>query len=123
MSMMPAKARDTSWKRWLNIVLRTIHAASVLLLAAALLGGTDATLPALLTLLSGAAMLLTDILNKPSFIFEFAGIGMVVKLVLVALMKLFPSWSLHCFWLIFVFSMLLSHAPGSVRHWQPFERK
>ena len=108
--------RDFPGRRWLNLSLRTIHLAGIVLLGAALLGTGGITTGAWLTLLSGVGMFAGDAWANPAHAREVAGFGVLVKLALVAVMAVYPSVALPVFWSILVLSTLLSHAPGSLRH-------
>lgn len=108
--------RDFPGRRWLNLGLRTAHLAGVVLLGAALLGGSDPAAGAWLTLASGLAMFAGDAWANPGHLGEIAGTGVLLKLFLVALMALVPALALPLFWTILVLSGVLSHAPGAVRH-------
>ncbi len=108
--------RDFPGRRWLNLSLRTIHLAGIVLLGAALLGAGGITTGAWLTLLSGIGMFAGDAWANPAHLREVAGFGVLVKLALVAVMAVFPPIALPVFWAILLFSTLLSHAPGRLRH-------
>ena len=112
--------RDFAGKRWLNLGLRTVHIAGIVLLGAALLNGTDASLGAIITFASGLGMFASDTWANPLQLREVAGFGVLVKLGLVAWMALQPTLAVNIFWLILVISTLLSHAPGALRHRQLF---
>lgn len=114
--------RDFPGKRWLNLALRTVHLAGLVLLGAALLGTGDLRTGVLLTVVSGLAMFAIDLWANPSHLGETAGAGILVKLALVGLMAMLPEHAASLFWLILVLSTLLSHAPGPFRHrrlWPP----
>lgn len=108
--------RDFPGRRWLNLSLRTAHIAGIVLLGAALLGAGELPLGAWLTFISGLGMFAGDAWANPAHVREVAGLGVLVKLALVAVMALYPPASLPLFWTILVVSTLLSHAPGNLRH-------
>lgn len=108
--------RDFPGKRWLNLSLRTLHIAGVVLLGGALLSGADTTAGAWLTLVSGLAMFASDTWANPAQLREVAGFGILAKLALVAAMAVQPELALNLFWVILTLSTLLSHAPGQLRH-------
>ena len=112
--------RDFPGRRALNLTLRTVHLAGVVLLGAALLGGTSPQAGIWLTLASGAGMFAGDLWANPAHVREAAGAGVVLKLLLVAAMAAWPASALTLFWAILVLSALLSHAPGSLRHHRLF---
>ena len=120
MARQRSNVRDFPGKRWLNLGLRTVHIAGIVLLGAALLGGTDTSHGALITFISGLGMFASDTWANPLQLREVAGFGVLVKLGLVAWMALQPAVAIPVFWLILVISTLLSHAPGALRHRQLF---
>jgi hypothetical protein len=108
--------RELPGRRWLNLSLRTVHLAGIVLLGAALLGAGEAGTAAWLTLISGLAMFAGDAWANPAHLREVAGFGVLAKLALVSLMVAHPASALPVFWAILVLSTLLSHAPGALRH-------
>ena len=110
------EVRDSTGRRWLNLSLRTVHLAGIVLLGAALLGTGEAGTAAWLTLISGLAMFAGDAWANPAHLREVAGFGVLAKLGLVALMVAHPASALPVFWAVLVLSTLLSHAPGALRH-------
>jgi hypothetical protein len=112
--------RDFPGRRALNLILRTAHLAGVVLLGAALLGGTSPQAGIWLTLASGAGMFAGDFWVNPGHVREAAGAGVLLKLLLVAAMAVWPASALPLFWAILILSALLSHAPGRLRHHRLF---
>lgn len=112
--------RDFPGRRWLNLGLRTVHLAGIVLLGAALLGAGELAFGAWLTLLSGLGMFAGDAWANPGHVREIAGCGVLLKLALIALMVAAPATALPVFWAILVLSTLLSHAPGALRHQRLF---
>ena len=108
--------RDFPGRRAVNLTLRTAHLAGVVLLGAALLGGTAPQTGIWLTLVSGAGMFVGDLWANPAHLREAAGVGVGVKLALVLAMAIAPAIALPAFWALLVLSALLSHAPGGLRH-------
>ena len=107
---------DFPGKRWLNLALRTVHLAGLVLLGAGLLAGGDIGPAATIVLVSGLGMFAVDTWANPGHLREVAGFGVVVKLLLVGLMAWQAAWALAIFWLVLIISTLLSHAPGAFRH-------
>lgn len=112
--------RDFPGKRWLNLALRTLHLAGLVLLGAGLLGSGKIGLGAAIIFVSGFGMFAIDTWANPGHLREVAGFGVVVKLLLVGLMAWQTAWALPIFWLVLVISTWLSHAPGAFRHRQLF---
>jgi hypothetical protein len=110
------QVRNFPGRRAFNLTLRTAHLAGMVLLGAALLGGSSPQAGVWLTLASGAGMFAGDLWANPAHVREAAGCGVLLKLLMVAIMAIRPEWALTLFWSILAFSALLSHAPGTLRH-------
>lgn len=107
--------------RWLNVGLRGLHLAAVILLAATLLGAPPpAGLPGgfapLAVLATGVVIFGLDLWVYPGHLFEASGASVVIKLALVAWMAIDAAARLPLFWVVVFWSTLFSHAPASLRH-------
>lgn len=108
------------WRRWVGIVLRTAHLASVSALAAALLGAPVSTAAAATaTALSGAALLAVERFDGRILLGDLSGWVSLAKLAVVAWMVIDPVRAPTVFWLVLVVSAVSSHAPRGLRHWRP----
>jgi len=97
--------------------LRIVHVAGLALLAASLLGSAnDLQLAAGTMLISGLGIVVLDAWANPAWFRQLAGIATLFKLGLVALLFSGDAARVPLFWIVLVFSVALSHAPGSVRH-------
>lgn len=97
--------------------LRVAHVAGLALLAASLLGAAGGMRFAAGTLLiSGLGIIALDVWANPAWLRQVAGIATLFKLGLVALLFSGDVARVPLFWIVLVFSVALSHAPGSVRH-------
>lgn len=117
MSTNPAKPPRNPFVRWLSVVLRGLHLATVIGLGAALLGAPlDGGHLALGVLASGAAMMALDIWSKPRMLAEWSGAALLIKLALVAWMAVDWQARLPLFWVLVLWSAVFAHAPASFRH-------
>jgi len=116
MPRKPMTALDTAL-RWINVILRGLHLVTVILLGAALLGAPQVgTQVAIAVAATGFAMFALDIWRKPQHLREFAGIAVLLKLVLVGWM-VFDAAAQHVlFWVIVAGSAISAHAPARLRH-------
>lgn len=97
--------------------LRIVHVVGLALLAASLLGAADdMQLAAGTLLISGLGIVVLDAWANPVWFRQLAGIATLFKLGLVALLFSGDVARVPLFWIVLVFSVALSHAPGSVRH-------
>ena len=120
------RPRTPALERAASIVLRTVHLATVVGLGAALLGAPLAlgTMGAA-TFASGLVLFAMELFARRMHVLDFAGLVVVAKLVLVALLALWPGASEHAlavFWALVALSSISSHAPKPVRHWRPDRR-
>lgn len=121
MSPRPLKPAEkpAEWRRWLGIVLRTLHLAGVVWLGAALLGAPVGAGGGWLTLLSGLGLFASELIDGRVAVQELAGAVVVAKLGVVAAMLAWPAAALPLFWTLLMVSALSSHAPKGLRHWRP----
>lgn len=117
----PPIPRADLMRRWLSVLVRGLHLVAVIAFGAALFGapldhlGGVGRLAAAVTL-SGVVMFALDIWRKPRHLLEVAGIGVLVKLLLVGWMMFDSAPRLTLFWIIVIWSALFSHAPATFRH-------
>jgi hypothetical protein len=111
--------REFRGRRWLTVFLRSMHIVVVIWLGACLM---DAPISASLksahlwVFATGAAMFAVDLWHHPGHLRETAGLGMLLKLALIAAMPIAPAHALALFWIVVVWSAIFSHAPASFRH-------
>lgn len=119
------RQRDFRGRRWLTVVLRGFHLVAVIWLGA-LLMGAEARVPpgtaAVAVLVTGLLMFALDIWSRPRHLREMAGLGMILKLGMVAAMAAAPQWGTALFWGVVVWSAVFSHAPASFRNAAVFGR-
>ncbi len=119
------RQRDFRGRRWLTVVLRGFHLVAVIGFGA-LLMGAPAPVPVgtagVAVLLTGLLMFALDIWSRPRHLREMAGLGMMLKLTMVAFMAVAPDWGLPLFWGVVVWSAVFSHAPASFRNAAVFGR-
>jgi hypothetical protein len=111
--------RDFPGRRWLSVVLRGLHLVAVIWLGAGILGApTGYALPqlGLAVFATGLLVWVLDIWSKPQHLRQWAGMSMILKLVLVALMVAVPATQSALFWLLVLWSAVFSHAPASFRN-------
>ncbi len=108
---------ELSMRRWLSILLRTLHLVGVVLAAIAFLGnGEHAVAGVVLMLLSGFALFALDWWGRPGYWREVAGAFILVKLLLLGAMLALPGIAALLFWMLVVTSSVVSHAPHGFRH-------
>ncbi|WP_457676092.1 hypothetical protein [Thiolapillus sp.] len=118
--LFPEQSRFFPGQRWVNISLRTLHLIG--------LSGTgygfftrghelnwEAFL--LLTILSGASMMLISIWSNGIWLLQLRGQAIMLKLALLGLALALPAWRAVLFIGVLLISGLISHAPGNVRYY------
>ena len=118
--LFPAQPRPLAYRRLWHGVLRAAHILAVSLLTGGLFAGLDRTLLdpwLMLTLLSGAGLLLLDMYSSCIVLFELRGVSVLAKLPIVALLpQLEQTAALVVLSLLIVLSTLMSHATRGLRH-------
>ncbi|MCP5310363.1 hypothetical protein [Cognatazoarcus halotolerans] len=118
-SEKPSDRRETRppLLRWLGVVLRGVHLATVIALGATVLGAPlDGRHQAIAVLVTGIAMVALDLRAKPHLFAEWAGIALIAKLAVVGWMAADAALRPLLYWLIVGWSVLFAHAPASFRH-------
>ena len=111
------ETRDFPWGRWLNVALRSLHLAGVVLGGAAILGKGELSIADIvLMLLTGIGLYAIELWHHRGFWRELAGVFIVLKLLLLLAMLLVPDIALPLFWLLLIASSVVSHAPRVFRH-------
>lgn len=105
------------FRRWLNVVLRGLHLAAVIVLGAALLGAPVAGGSAAAAVaITGISMFAVDTWSHPGHLREVAGIAVMVKLLLVGWMAIDDNLRPLLFWIVVLGSAFSAHAPARFRH-------
>jgi hypothetical protein len=125
--------KPAEWRRWLGIVLRSAHLAGVVWMGAAYVGTAAPAVGAggmaaghtgaLLVLVSGVALLLSEWFDGRIRLGELAGAVVLAKLAAVAWMALGGAGAQPLFWAVLVLSAISSHAPRELRHWPVLPRR
>jgi hypothetical protein len=109
--------RDFPGRGLLINILRVFHIVGLASISAAVLGGAgDAGKWGGLMLVSGLGIIALDAWANPVYFRQAKGLGTLLKIALVALMVLWEPARLILFWFVLAFSVVLSHAPGRIRH-------
>lgn len=122
-SLLSQESRFFPGQRWVNICLRTLH-----LIGLAGLGGGflypptgDAWVDYLyLTLASGLGLTAISIYSNGIFLVQLRGQAILLKVLLLALIPVWPDARLLIFLVVIVISGLISHAPAEVRYFSIF---
>jgi hypothetical protein len=114
----PARPRDFKGKRWLKIVLRTLHLLGV----AGVSGGILLNVPITswagylhITLFSGIAFLVLELWTNAIFLIQLRGLIIAIKLLLLTLLYSYPQYS-SIVLVVIILSSIVSHAPGNFRY-------
>jgi hypothetical protein len=111
--------KDFPWRRWLSVVLRSLHLAGVVLAGIAIFGKGAHLVPGIvLMLLTGLGLYAIDLWHHPGLWREVAGVFFMVKMIVLSAMLLAPDMAGFIFWLVLIASSVVSHAPRVFRHWR-----
>lgn len=119
MSARPLFRRDFAGRRLVVGLLRALHLSGVVGVGAFLLGATDvigASAFAFLLVAGGLGIMALDRWSDPAYLRQVHGLVMLAKLLLLAGLVWFLGMSLPLFWSVLVLSVLVAHAPASIRH-------
>ena len=111
--------RDFRGRRWLSVFLRGTHLIAVTAFSATVLNVVPEAQPGYAgsaVLITGVLVWLLDLWHKPAHLIEGAGLSMLLKLVLLALMLVLPEQRVPLFWIVVGWSAVFSHAPASFRN-------
>ena len=109
--------RDFPGRRLTVNLMRALHLVALAGFAAAVLAaGPHGWRWAIVLLGSGAVMMALDAWSEPGYLRQVQGVAMLVKLLLVTAMIAWQEMQQALFWLLIVYSAMLSHAPGRLRH-------
>lgn len=116
----------TTLKRWTKISLRTLHLLSVAGVGGGILFGLEEALWIYywwLALASGGLMMLVDILSNRVWLIQIRGLAIYSKLILLALLGIWPDWDGFLLFVVIIISGVISHAPGKVRYYSIYHKK
>lgn len=113
-------------KRWTKISLRTLHLLSVAGVGGGIFFGLEQAAWLnywWLALVSGALMMLIDIISNPVWIVQVRGLAIFLKLILLVFLGNWPSLDGLILAVIIIISGVISHAPGNLRYYSIYHRK
>lgn len=113
-------------KRWTKISLRTLHLLSVAGVGGGIFFGLEQAAWLnywWLALVSGALMMLIDIISNPVWIVQVRGLAIFLKLILLVFLGNWPSLDGLILAVIIIISGVISHAPGNLRYYSIYHRR
>ena len=117
--LFPAKSRWFYGKRWLNIILRTLHLIGIAGVGGAYLyhAATDVWMPYMvLTLISGSIMVLLEVWTNGIWLLQLRGLATMLKLAILALTFL-VGLKAYILFSVIIISGIMAHAPANVRYY------
>ncbi|WP_210396920.1 hypothetical protein [Motiliproteus sediminis] len=125
--LFPRRMRELPGGRWTRIGLRTLHLVGVAGVGGAYLYPIDPALwhpYLLLTLLSGAALLLSEVWSHGIWLIQLRGLFIALKCVTLGLGLLLPATAAPGVLITaVVISGVIAHAPGRFRYYSPWHRR
>jgi hypothetical protein len=124
--IFPRESRFFPGQRWVNVLFRTLHLVGLGGLGAGFLypAADDSWRIYLdLVLLSGVGLMLISLYSNGIWLLQLRGQVILLKLLLLAMIPLFPGVTETLFILVILLSGWISHATGDVRYYSPFHRR
>lgn len=124
--LFPWPPRQFRWLRPVQVVLRSVHVATMaLVLGGAAFDAPERTLllPIVLTVASGVLLLAADLARSCVFLYQGAGVAALVKLALLVLGNVFPGARLPFYLAATVVASVGTHMSGSLRHYSVVHRR
>ena len=124
--LFPSCKRDFKARRYLNIVLRTVHLFGIAGFAGLFMFDLEEALwrpYAMIALFSGLLMVVLELYVDAIWILQMRGIAVIVKLMILCLAAIEPQYLLLMFTLMIALSGYFSHAPGRVRYYVPLFKR
>ncbi|MEA3274894.1 MAG: hypothetical protein U9Q81_06290 [Pseudomonadota bacterium] len=122
--LFPPESRFFPGQRWINIGLRTLHLLGMAGIGAAFLvpGAADGAWHDYLwlTLASGLGLILIFVWSNGIWLIQLRGQAILLKVLLLALIPVWPSAGPALFAAVVLLSGIISHAPARVRYFSPF---
>jgi len=118
--------KSANLKRWTKISLRTLHLLAVAGVGGGILFGLDKGLWVgywWLALVSGALLMLIDIVSNPVWVVQVRGIVIFAKLLLLVFLGSSPALDRWLLIIVIIMSAIISHAPGSLRYYSIYHRR
>jgi putative copper export protein len=110
---------ESSWLRWLRIACRTIHIATLAVVVGGVMFGASPDQLGVWVggvVLTGMALMTTDLLGTDPYLRLVHGMAMLVKLALLALAVWFDGARLVLLFVVVAISSVVSHMSGRYRH-------
>lgn len=124
--IFPRESRFFPGQRWVNVLFRTLHLVGLGGLGAGFLypAADDSWRIYLdLVLLSGVGLMLISLYSNGIWLLQLRGQVILLKLLLLAMIPLFPGVTETLFILVILLSGWISHATGDMRYYSPFHRR
>jgi len=124
--VFPEQSRGFKGKRWVDVILRTIHLVGLLGIAGGILFQAPESqwyIYFLTTILSGIAMISISIWSNGKWMLQNRGLAIIVKFSLLLLIPTFPNLALQILIIVVIISGISSHAPARFRYYSPFYGK
>ncbi len=122
----PSQSRFLPGQRWLNVLFRTSHLVGLAGLGAGFLYsgvGQEWLQYLYLTLASGLGLVFISIYSNAIWLIQLRGLMVLLKLMMMAVIPLFPAFGGEIFITVVVLSGWIAHAPARVRYYSIYHRR
>lgn len=124
--LFPENSRKLPGKRYLSLLLRSLHLVGVTGFAGWFLFALEPALwrpYALLALGSGSLMMAMELWCDGIWLLQLRGQAILLKLLLLLVITLWPLVAVPGFILIVLLSAFFAHAPGRIRYYSLWHRR
>lgn len=121
--VFPKDSRDFWGKRWLNVVMRSMHLCGASGYAGGILldvASEQVRIFFLITAISGLIMMVVDIFSNGIWLIQNRGWLIVLKIILLGMLPLIAPYQKWGLLGIIILSSIVSHATADFRYYSPF---
>jgi hypothetical protein len=108
---------ENSCKRLTKVLIRSAHLVGVAGVFGSAMARDPETVYLSLALASGLVLVVMEAYSSWVWFFQWRGIALYVKLLILLFMHVYPQTAVPCLILVIIISGFFSHAPGWIRYY------
>jgi hypothetical protein len=108
---------ENSFRRLAKVLVRSAHLVGVAGVFGSAMAQEPETVYLSLTLASGLMLVVMEAYSSWIWFFQWRGIALYVKLLILLFMHVYPQTAVPCLILVIIISGFFSHAPGWIRYY------
>ena len=114
---------DSGYRRLLKVFIRSIHLVGAAGTFHNAVMGISSSIYITTVIISGILLVFLEAYSSPIWLVQIRGISVYIKLFIIWLMHIFPSFAVTAMILVILISGLISHAPSYIRYYSIFHRR